>query len=76
MTKPRKVFWLDARPGEMAPNHKLTDDMVRQIRVEYFQLPRWGKYGRKGVRQAAAKYGVTGTVYRRVALRQTWRHVS
>lgn len=76
MTKKRTHrLWLDARPGIKAPNAKLTDDQVREIRRLHAALPDKPGRGKAGVRELAARYGVSVSLVSKIALGRAWRHV-
>jgi hypothetical protein len=56
--------------GEKSPAHKLTNDIVREIR----RLHRHGQYG-KGSYVLAKRYGVSQGCIDSVVSRRTWNHV-
>lgn len=76
MTKQRTHrLWLDARPGTKAPNAKLTDDKVREIRRLYDALPNRPGRGKAGLTALAKQFGVSRSLVSRVGRGLSWRHV-
>lgn len=55
--------------GERHGRSKITDDIVRLLRVEYAS-------GRIGTRPLAAKHGISRDIVRRVVLLKNWKHVT
>jgi hypothetical protein len=59
--------WM-ARPGIMNSSAKLTEDAVRQIRVEH-------REGRSSQRALARKHGVSPSAIRHIVRGKTWKNV-
>jgi hypothetical protein len=57
-----------SRPGEANPQSKLTDEIVRQIRLSYAA-------GGVSIRELSLRHGVARSLIFRIIHRQAWQHV-
>jgi hypothetical protein len=66
--EPKKTTPGKGVPGESNVSAKITDEIVREIRVRYDK-------DKMTTRELAAEYGVSYMTISRVVNRQTWKHV-